>query len=181
MPVLATSLDEPAASYVRGLWDRLDKGLGLKGVRKVPFPHLTWLGCERLDTPRLVEVLGSPWLGKGPVSARSASLGLFLQPAPVLHLAVVRNPVVDAMHRQLWELVEPCAAGMHALYRPDLWVPHITLAQGDLRPELIPAAMALLSDIDIPLEFTFKNLTLFQWIGPRFEPIERFPLMGTGA
>lgn len=181
MPVLATTLDEPLASYIRGLWDRLEKGLGIKGVHKVPFPHITWLGCEMLDTPRLVEILGDCCLRKAPIQTRSSSLGLFFKPSPVLHLAVVRSPEVDAFHRRLWEMVEPCAAEMHALYRPDLWVPHITLAQGDLRPELVPEAMALLSDIDIPLEFTFKNLTLFQWIGPRFEPIERFPLMGTGV
>lgn len=181
MPVLATSLDEPAATYVRGLWDRLERQMGLKGVRKVPFPHITWLGCEMLDTPRLIESLGELGLHQAPVAARTVSLGLFLQPLPVIHLAILRSPTVEAMHRQLWNLVEPCAAEMHGLYRSELWVPHVTLAQGDLTAEQVPEAMALLGDIEFPIDLTFKNLTLFQWIGPRFEPIERFPLTGTGA
>jgi 2'-5' RNA ligase len=178
MPVLATSLDEPSASLVRGLWDRIERELGLKGVRKVPFPHFTWLGCELLDTPRLVDLLGTLGPEQVPVHARSASLGVFLQPAPVIHLAVVRSPGVEALHRRLWNLVESCAAEMHGLYRPELWVPHITLAQGDLRAEQVPEVMRLLGDIAFPLDFTCKNLTLFHWIGPRFEPIERFPLIG---
>lgn len=178
MPVLATSLDEPAATLVRRLWVLLEGELGLKGVRKVPFPHLTWMGCEMLDTPRLVDLLGSLGQAQAPVQALSASLGVFLQPAPVIHLAVVSSPAVEALHRRLWNLVEPCAEEMHGLYRPELWVPHITLAQGDLKPEMVPEVMKLLGHIPFPLDFTFKNLTLFQWIGPRFEPIERFPLTG---
>lgn len=178
MPVLATSLDEPAASRIRELWDRLEADLGLRGVRKVPFPHLTWLGCEMLDTPRFVEILGTFSALSGPVKARSASLGLFLKPAPVLHLAVVRSPELERMHRQLWDLVETCAAEMHALYRPDLWVPHITLAQGDLEPEHVPEALRRCMHLNFPIDLTLKNLTLFHWIGPRFEPIERFPLVG---
>ena len=180
MPVLATSLDEPAASRVREVWARLESELGLKGVQRVPFPHLTWLGCEMLDTPRLVEALGDFAHGTAPVPVRSASLGLFMKPAPVLHLAVVRSPALSALHRRLWDLVEAYAAEMHGLYRPELWVPHITLAQGDLSPDLIPRAMAYLMDLDFPLELNLRNLTLFQWIGPRFEPIERFPLIGRG-
>lgn len=178
MPVLASTLDEPAASRVRALWDRLEADLGLTGVRKVPFPHLTWLGCEVLDTPKLMVGLEDLTATLAPVPARSASLGIFLKPAPVLHLAVVRNPEVDFVHGRLWELVEGCAMDMHGLYRPDIWVPHITLAQGDLTPESLPRAVSLLADLEVPLSFTLRNLTLFHWIGPRFEPIERFPLRG---
>ncbi len=178
MPVLATSLDEPSATRVRKVWERLEVELGLRGVRKVPFPHLTWLGCDVMDTPRLIEVLADFSGEVGPLPARSASLGLFLHPAPVLHLAVVRCPALDQVHQRLWELVGTCASEMHGLYRPDLWVPHITLAQWDLRPDQVAAALGLCMDLDFPLEFTLRNLTLFHWIGPRFEPIERFPLRG---
>lgn len=178
MPVLATSLDEPVASQVRELWARLEAKVGLKGVRKVPFPHLTWLGCELLDTPKLVEALGEFAQHTAPIAVRSASLGLFLKPAPVLHLAVVRSPALNACHRKLWELTEGCAAEMHGLYRPELWVPHITLAQGDLTSVQVPQAMTHLLELDFPLELNLRNLTLFHWIGPRFEPIERFPLTG---
>lgn len=178
MPVLATTLDEPAAGRVRALWDRLEAELGLSGVRKVPFPHLTWLGCELMDTPQMVARLEELSGALAPIPARATSLGIFLKPAPVLHLAVVRNPELDYVHGRLWELVEPCATELHGLYRPDVWVPHITLALGDLSPELLPRAVALLADFDVPLTFTLRNLTLFDWIGPHFEPIERFPLRG---
>lgn len=178
MPVLATSLDEPVASKVRAVWERLARELGVAGVQRVPFPHLTWLGCEMMDTPKLVHRLEEISGVLAPIPCRSASLGLFLKPAPVLHLAVVRTPEVDFVHGRLWELTEGCATEMHGLYRPDLWVPHVTLAQGDLRPDLVPRALELLLDLDFPFEFTLRNLTLFHWIGPRFEPIERFPLRG---
>lgn len=178
MPVLATSLDEPAATYVRGLWDGLEKKMGLRGVRKVPFPHITWLGCEALDTPRLVKALDDLGPTQAPVRAKTPRMGIFLKPLPVIYLAIERTPAVDTMHQKLWDIVEPCAEEMHGLYSSARWIPHVTLAQGDLKEEQVPEAVDLLKTIEFPLNFTFKNLTLFHWIGPRFEPIERFPLTG---
>jgi hypothetical protein len=30
----------------------------------------------------------------------------------------------------------------------------------------------------LELVFEVRNLTLFDWLGPRYEPCDRFPLMG---
>jgi 2'-5' RNA ligase len=60
-------------------------------------------------------------------------------------------------------------------------VPHVTLAQGEPNRGSYGEAVDMLMDMDLRLKFEVRNITLFDWIGPRYEPCDRFPLMGREA
>jgi len=178
MSTLALTLHEPDARKVRALWAVLEQRLGLRGVRKVPFPHVTLFGCDGVETPRIQEILEDYSHRTGPIDLSAVGLGIFLKPSPVLYLPVIRTPRLTAIHQHLWHAVGALGAQRFPLYNLERWIPHMTLAQGDLRAEQLPEALNALRDAELELRFQVRNLTIFDFIGPRFEPAERYPLLG---
>jgi len=178
MSTLALLLHEPAARRVRDWWDLLEARLGLRGVRKVPFPHVTLLGCEGIDHPRIQEVLDELCFRTPPLELRSIGMGLFTRPMSVLYAPIIRNQALSALHRELWHAIEGLGGNLFKLYSPELWIPHMTLAQFDLTPENQIEALRVLLEVDLELVFEIRNLTLFDWIGPNYEPRERYQLRG---
>jgi len=57
MTIIALVLQDPAARRVREVWLQLEARFGLRGPRKVPFPHVTLLGFEGLTHPQVKELL----------------------------------------------------------------------------------------------------------------------------
>lgn len=181
MSTLALQIPEPAAGEVRRWWTALETGLGLKGVRRVPFPHLTLFGFEGIEHPRVQRVLETFSESHAPVAVRGVGLGLFLRPAPVVYLPVIRSPELDHLHRLLWEALGELGGHRYRLYGPDHWLPHLTLAQFDLDAAEALSAVALLRDLSPELDCACTHLTLFDWVGPLYEPRERYRLEGRRA
>jgi 2'-5' RNA ligase len=178
MATLALLLHEPAARKVRDWWDLLEAQLGIRGVRKVPFPHVTLFGCEGIDHPSIQEVLDELCFRTPPLELRSIGLGLFARPMPVIYAPVIRNQALSELHQELWEAVGRLGGSRFRLYSPEQWIPHMTLAQFDLTRENQLEALRLLLEEDLELSFEVRNLTLFDWIGPKYEPRERYQLRG---
>lgn len=176
--ILALQLHEPAAGKVRQWWDLLERELGLSGVRRVPFPHLTLCGFDDIDYPRIQRTLEDFSGSTRPLTLRSVGLGMFLKPMPVIYTPVIRSLELTELHRVLWDMVGSLGGHMYGLYAPERWIPHLTLAQFDLTRDNHIPALKVLMELDLQLEFQLRNLTLFNWIGPRYEPQERYPLLG---
>ena len=178
MSILALQLHEPAAGRVRQWWDVLEKEVGISGVRRVPFPHVTLFGFEGLGYPEIQAALEDCSDRTAPLSLQSLGLGMFLSPLPVIYSPVIRSTELTDLHRILWETIGRLGGRMFGLYAPDRWIPHVTLAQFDLTRGNYVRAMQVLAELDLHLPFEVRNLTLFNWIGPRYEPQERYPLLG---
>lgn len=178
MATLALVLHEPAARKIRACWDLLEAELGLCGVRKIPFPHVTLLGCEGIEHPRLQRVLEDYCDRTPPLVLRCLGLGLFLRPSPVVYAPIIRSTELSELHQALWDSVGGLGGNRFGLYAPDQWLPHLTLAQFDLDAETQLQALRLLAEQNLEMVFEVRNLTLFDWIGPRFEPRERYQLRG---
>ncbi|HNX32758.1 MAG TPA: 2'-5' RNA ligase family protein [Holophaga sp.] len=176
--ILALQLHEPAAGRVRQWWDVLEAKVGISGVRRVPFPHVTLFGFDGLDYPQVRKCLEDFSVDTPPLDLRSVGLGVFLKPMPVIYSPVIRSPRITDLQRELWERIARLGGQMYGLYSTERWIPHITLAQFDLTLANQEPALRALMELDLELRFEVRNLTLFNWIGPRYEPQERYPLLG---
>lgn len=163
---------------MRELWTMLEDRFGLKGVRKVPFPHVTLLGFDGLTHPDVKDLLERLSQGTAPFELEACGIGVFNDPAPILYAPVVQTPALHLLHRAVYEQLRELGGHVYELYAPGRWVPHITLAQGQGTPGAYGEAVELLLKEPLHLSFEVRNLTLFDWIGPRYEPCDRFPLMG---
>lgn len=181
MSTISLVLNDPAASRVRDLWAQLEEHFGLTGIHKVPFPHLTVLGFDGLTHMDVKDLLERISQGTAPFVLETNGLALFKDPARILFAPVVRTPVLHRLHNALFRNLKDIGGQVPALYEPDRWVPHITLAQGDAAKGTYGEAVDFLLKQDLHIAFEVRNLTLFDWIGPRYEPCDRFPLMGRAA
>lgn len=178
MSTLALTLHEPTARRVRAVWDALEERAGLRGIRKVPFPHVTLFGCEGIAHADLEPMVEEVTLAAPPLQLRTVGFGLFLRPEPVCYAPIIRSPQLAELHLRLWNRAGTLGGRLFGLYAPNRWVPHLSLAQGDLSRDRLVKVVEFLVDQDLELEFEVRNLTIFDWVGPRYEPRERFPLLG---
>ncbi|BDU73080.1 2'-5' RNA ligase family protein [Mesoterricola silvestris] len=178
MSTIALVLHDPAASRVREVWSLLETEFGLAGVHKVPFPHLTLMAFEGLTHYEVKSLLERVSQSLPPFMLETSGIGLFGAPARILFAPVVKTPVLSELHQGVCAEVAKLGGRIPPLYVPERWVPHITLAQGDPVRGTYGQAVDLVLQQNLHLAFEVRNLTLFDWIGPRYEPCDRFPLTG---
>lgn len=154
-------LDPTHSAQVKDLWLELEQRFGMCGVRIFPYPHVSFHILDGYPLATIQERLHDTVTRFKPVKVKTAGIGLFVTPAPVLYIPVVRATALDRIHRLLWKAFPPLT-GNGGYYAPNEWIPHITLAVGDLKAELLPEVIAVLSSRDFHWEITLDNLTFVE-------------------
>jgi len=156
---LVTLLPEPFYSWVESLWGRLEENFGLNGVRITPFPHFSWNIAEAYERPQMDWAVAETALKTPVLKVQTDGIGLFPAPVPVLFIQVLRNPILDALHKQLWDRMQGIGRALSPYYNAQNWQPHISLAYGDLTSEQVPAVRAWLEAQDtFRWEFEVNNI-----------------------
>ncbi|MDX2104741.1 MAG: 2'-5' RNA ligase family protein [Alphaproteobacteria bacterium] len=161
---ITVGLDEAGSE---GLW-RLRRALTAAGIPDVRTglgfrANLTLAVYEDLDVETACRELSNiaaqmpmlPALFAGFALFPGRSANLWAAPSPDPRLLVMQRAVRAAVAGRIWEL-----------YRPEVWVPHCTLATG-LSPEEIATASRVLAEAWQPFEGVFVRLTLAS-----FPPVE---------
>ncbi len=185
---VASLLDASSSARVRALWALAKREFGLRGVQAMPYPHFSYHLAAGYDRPALDISLTALARSLAPFSVLTRGLALFDNAGPVLYVAVDRDPVLAEVHRKVWEVSERHARGLESptasseYYRPENWVPHITLAHGEernahpLAPETVRALRAAFESQ--PLEWTVRidSLSVVVDDGEVQRPVRTIPL-----
>ena len=145
MHAVVSLLPQPYYARLESIWDDLEQSLGLRGYHFAPYPHFTWQGGQGYDPERLRAVLESLAGQTAPFPVRTNGLGLFTGEQPVIFIPLVKTAELTALHRKIWQALEPAGSGFSSYYHPDNWVPHISLAFLDVTPANIGALMERLA------------------------------------
>jgi 2'-5' RNA ligase len=110
-----------------------------------PSPHLTLLVL--LEAPPLdtVDEIIRKVARRTPVfPARARGYGVFADEHEqlVLYTPVVRSDALTRLHRSLFDAFDDIGAGVDGHYYPEAWLPHITLCNRDLTPEVLGELVA---------------------------------------
>lgn len=182
MAASASLLDDEHATKVVALWDLLKDELGLEGVFVSPVPHFSYQTSRSFDLEMLERVVSDVATGARPLRIRTAGLGVFAGPRPTIYLPIVRTPELTKIHLALWSAGAMATEEPSPEYHPAAWIPHVTLAQGDLTPEALPRAVALLNEADPSWDLEIDNLAIVRGRGDRpQEVLGRYPLAGGSA
>jgi 2'-5' RNA ligase len=157
---IVSLLDGEHRGRVEALWSELEAALGLRGIQATPYPHFSYQVAEHYDLERLVPILGRLAQQRPAFKASTAGLGVFTGPQPVLFISLVRSPELGRFQASLWQAVAGATAGAVDYYAPANWVPHITLALGDLDHQNLPDAIRLLADRDLAWEIMVENIAV---------------------
>lgn len=182
MAATASLLDDEHSAKVTGLWETLRQELALEGVFISPAPHFSYQTARDFDLDMLERVLADVAANARPLRIRTAGLGVFGGQAPTLYVPVIRSPEMSRLQLALWSAGAMATERPSPEYHPANWIPHITLAQGDLTPELLPRAVGLLNALDLNWDIEVDNLAIVRGRGDRpQEVLARFPLGGGSA
>ncbi|MBC8078579.1 MAG: 2'-5' RNA ligase family protein [Chloroflexales bacterium] len=172
-------LDDQHYQLVEEIWTELDAQFGVRGTRTTPYPHFSYHVAERYDIELLENVVREFAQRNAPFSVKTSGLGMFAGIQPVLYVPIVRSPEFSDFHRALWAEVSAYGVGIVDHYAPEQWLPHITLAQHDIDPRMLPALVRQLNARDFSWEIRVDNLAIIHNTDDPQAPVTRFPLGAT--
>jgi 2'-5' RNA ligase len=160
---IITELLETHQPQVYQTWNTLISSCGLRPEVLSPFPHVTWLIADDINLPALKEALLQFTVDRCSLGVQASGLGLFTGAQPVIYVPVLKTPHLTRFHKDLWKRVTSLVSNPSAFYAPKNWIPHITLAYGDLFPDEVGCAVQRLAYQPIHLDFTVDHLALDFW------------------
>jgi len=163
---------------VEGLWETLRREFGVSGVYVTPYPHFTHQVARAYDEAAVEAALRRFATRHGSLTVRTAGLGIFTGPTPVLYIPVVRDPALAQFHQALWDEIGGAAAGAESYYHPERWLPHITLALDDVDADALAEIVRSLAGRDLTWEIAVGNVSLLTGTDAGYELRLHCPLTG---
>ena len=167
-------LDDKHYRLVENLWAELKREFAVEGVYITPYPHFSYQVATDYDVKQLEDILRSFAEYHTSFQVRTAGLGIFTGPQPVLYISVVRSPELTQFHQALWQRISRVGDGIQAYYYPDQWMPHITIGFGDMSNEKLSQIVRYLGERDFHWEITVDNVALIYDTGTKQELRSRF-------
>ena len=161
MQGVVTLLDDQQYGRVQTIWEDLCQKFDVRGMYVTSYPHFSYQVAESYDDASCEEYLKQVAARTRPFRIRTAGLGIFTVANPILYVPIVRAPQLSELHQQIWDNIKQEVPGAVAhYYQPELWVPHITLAQGDIDQDKLAEIVRRLSARNFHWEITVNNLTM---------------------
>jgi 2'-5' RNA ligase len=178
MYAVASLLNPAADKQTKDLWRLLENSCGLSGISMTPLPHFSWQAAVEYDARSAQAALKDLAEKIGPFKTRTAGLGMFTGPAPVLYLTVVKNECLFKIHKRIWDTLKPYSSNISNFYSTELWIPHITIAYKDLNPTNFSCAVKNLLLDPLDVEILVDNVTLLYHIDDEVGIKDQFYLRG---
>jgi 2'-5' RNA ligase len=157
---IVTLLDLPVNAQVETIWQELEMECGLVGIKITPLPHFSWQISNNYESDRTLEILERVAQTSPPFQVLASGLGIFTGQTPVIYIPVVKDENLLRLHARLWEETRQMVAGASSYYSPHRWMPHITLASGDVDVAKLNCAMRRLAFKSLELEISVDNLAM---------------------
>lgn len=161
MQGVVSLLDDQHYARVEAIWEELGQKFDVRGMYVTPYPHFSFQVAEAYEEDACAGYLRALASRTRPFRVRTAGLGIFTVANPILYIPVIRSPRLSELHAELWHNAKQRTPGAVAhYYQPEEWVPHITLAQGDIDQDKLADIVRVLSRRNFHWEFTVSNLAL---------------------
>ena len=179
---IVSLLTGEAYLQVRDARRRLKERHGLLGAGEFS-PHVTYLlGESQGGLENLIDRVGALAAEIDPFTIRAQGLGIFPGPAPVLYLPVPRSPRLAAVYQALYGTFAEAGVAIPLHYRPENWLPHVTLLHDELTRKTLPAVLADLPADHFDLSSPLTGFCLVERIEEGDPEITReFPFRGQDA
>lgn len=156
---IVSLLPQPYYKEVKDIWNELEKEIGLTGIKVTPYPHFSWQIGENYDLNRLKSIFNDIAMSTKPFKVKTTGVGLFTGKCPVVFIPVVKDKELLKFHYSVWERLRQVGEKISEYYSPQSWVPHISLAYGDVTKENIGRVIKKLSFVDFNWSFEVDNIS----------------------
>jgi len=162
LQAIVGDIPEPHSEQILELWDELQRRFGVHSELTAEYPHFSLHVASSYEQEDLVERLQAFASEHPPLRVRTAGLGLFTRERTVLYMPLVRNPRLNAFHRALWKAISGLGDEVRPYYRPERWIPHVTLAHDKLDQYNLGGAISWLADQKLDWVFDVSTLSVLQ-------------------
>lgn len=178
MQAIVSALDDPHREMVDNIWGELKAVFGLQGVVGSTRPHFTYHVAAAYDADAIEGALTAIARGTPPFAIETHGLGVFRGEETVLYLHISPSPALAAVHGRISSAVAPIATEPKAVYAAETWLPHITLAAGDLTEDVLPLALQFLNRREYNWTVPVTNVCLLENTAAAAAAWRRFALSG---
>lgn len=169
MQGVVSLLDQAHQARVEGLQAAIDQAVGVPGLCRTPIAHFSYHVAERYEADRLAAVLLSIAASHTRFVVRTSGLGLFTGERPILYIPVVRDQVLTSLHHVIWRQLSRGCVMPSAHYDPEVWLPHITIADGPALGPRLQDVIDVLKGVDLSWEIEITNVALLYGDGEALE------------
>jgi 2'-5' RNA ligase len=162
MQGIVSLLDGEARERIEQLWEELRRDFGVRGIHSKRFPHFSYHVADEYDLTKLRPDLEQLAGATRKFPAHASGIGIFTRKEPVIYLPVVRSKELQSIHSDIARLAEPLATGINEYYAPDIWIPHITIAEGDVDILVLPEIVRRLGERNLRWELPITNLAVIR-------------------
>ncbi|MDN4594544.1 2'-5' RNA ligase family protein [Polycladomyces subterraneus] len=161
MHAVVSLLDESHYKKVEWIWAELKKRFHIEGIYITPYPHFSYQVARGYDLEKMLPVLSQLAQRQKPFTIHATGLGLFTGKKPVVYVPVVRSNELNKLHQQIWQETSMFVTDEVDYYDEQKWLPHITLAHGDVTDKNVSKLISYLNSyIDLTWEINVDNLAL---------------------
>ena len=147
---------------VEQLWDELRRDFGVRGIHSKRFPHFSYHVAEEYDLARAQAMLGARASQIRSFPAQTSGIGIFTRKEPVIYLPVVKTWELAVVHKQIAAAVSTLATGINEYYAEEIWIPHITIAEGDVDSLVLPEIVRRFGERNFRWELRVTNFAVIR-------------------
>ncbi|MFZ0738799.1 MAG: 2'-5' RNA ligase family protein [Candidatus Acidiferrales bacterium] len=162
MQGIVSLVDGEERERVEKLWSELRQDFGVRGIHTKRFPHFSYHVAEAYDLGRVQTGLARIAREIQPFVARTSGIGIFTRKEPVLYLPVVRAAELEVLRRKIAASVESATETSNEYYAEDIWIPHVTIAEGDVDILVLPEIVRRFGARNFRWEIRVSNLALIR-------------------
>ena len=162
MQGIVSLLDGEARERIEQLWEELRRDFGVRGIHSRRFPHFSYHVADEFDLTKLRPQLEQLAGATRQFPAQASGIGIFTRKEPVIYLPVVRSKELQSIRSGVARRAEPLATGINEYYAPDVWIPHITIAEGDVDILVLPEIVRRLGERNLRWELPVTNLAVIR-------------------
>ena len=160
MPGVISILDEPVFGRITALWERMEREFGVAASFPGALPHVSFHIAESYDMDTASSVLASIAWAQPEFVVETSGIGVFTGLERTIYIPVARNAELAALHTLICDRMRRAGMETAGYYLPARWLPHITIAQQNVLPAVMPALLGWLSEQDLSWRLPLTSLAL---------------------
>lgn len=125
MQAIVALFSEESAQKIYRIWDcvTVNQVFSREGV----IPHISWHVAEQYPLEEIKTFIDSETYRTPRFTVISSGLGIFRDSTSYLYLPVTATEKLIQQHKRIFKSVSELCVDCNDHYRPDIWVPHITI------------------------------------------------------
>ena len=156
-------LEGEAYQEIKKMWRLFEKEYDSKAIQNFPHPHLSFQAGISEDLKTIDAKLNILSSEINPFPITLGGIGTFEKPERVIFLSVTRAETIQRIHKKISDLLQKYCLQTFKFYTPSNWLPHVTLAQGDLTLNQFRKAKKDLENYHPHYKLILHNICLVRW------------------